>query len=584
MAKKDITGIKAPPPEGQNGPEGPETHVLASLKDFGDDLELNPEESLVVREQRAANAAYQELTGEAEDDPANHPPTVRSSGQSGNMKIIHLSSSGRTVESSPVTPQTVLVHAVRMGFSHIPAVAMAFGGDYRSAQACADAVCAALEPFAAAGLNIQQVRASLLLPPDADAPEICREIGGKPFVILGPCGRGGVGSTYFAAEATNPGRLLVLKTVTVDRTADGRMEPAVRQARDEPALLQKADELVASDEVDNGYQFTQLSVMPFHEGPSLSQLLSSAPGGRLPPKTACWIALCIARELKRLGDVWHLDLKGGNIIIKSDMRAKLIDYGAGRIAPVDKNSVELGIVMHTPEFSAPEMTAASPTATSTSDVYSLLIILYQMLSGEKAVPDSVGNGMSFKPYVVPSQQPTEVGASGAAQRTDLTEQLHPPDTFARITQATYDYKIGQTVEGKQGLLIHINTDDAGDPSGEKRSKIRQVTDWHSPLKDYADAGAKVREIFHDALQNDPGKRPSVARLVADLELVCRKLGVDPESGPVMDEVERDTTRMTGRQITPQALLAAIRHDDTDHYLRRVNTAVPAPEPGYEGAA
>lgn len=444
-----------------------------------------------------------------------------------------------------VSPQTVLVQVIRMGLQRVPAVSDVMNGDYESAEAYADAVCEALQPFVETGLTLAQVRAALLLLPSAIPDKLCVGIGKNDYLILGPCGSGGIGSTYFVSNVRKPGHLLILKRVQVQKTGVATVRDEIELARREPAVLNVAGELIDSEEEDGPTEFAQLSVMPFHEGPSLQSLLKEAPGRRLSPKIACWIALSIARELKRVGNVWHLDLKGSNIIISPELRAKLIDFGAGRIAPRDAKQLSLvGLSQFTPAYSDPEMTGPAVRATATSDVYSLLLLLYEMLSGEPAVPDH------------------ELQRMGPG--------------FANISQAAQAYKVG---DGPQVLSIlrHLNVDDATDPLHESRSKILQVTDWQAPDTEFSDAGFRLRQLFNPALQSGFARRPDLQQLITELERTCRELGVDTEAGPPMNEVPRDGNKLIGRQVTPKALLDSIVQNDVDPFLTRVDRSIKKKE-------
>ncbi len=102
------------------------------------------------------------------------------------------------------------------------------------------------------------------------------------------------------------------------------------------------------------------------------------------PRSAVRLAAQIARALDALhaAGVVHRDLKPGNVMLREDGSIALIDFGMSKDAAQNLELTERGLIFGTPHYMSPEQGHGEPTD-ARSDLYSLGVILYEMLTGGK---------------------------------------------------------------------------------------------------------------------------------------------------------------------------------------------------------
>lgn len=80
--------------------------------------------------------------------------------------------------------------------------------------------------------------------------------------------------------------------------------------------------------------------------------------------------------------VIHRDLKPGNILVTNEGEPKLLDFGIAKLVQADEDATSTGLSFFSPLYASPEQLNGDPVSTST-DVYSLGVVLYEMLVGER---------------------------------------------------------------------------------------------------------------------------------------------------------------------------------------------------------
>jgi serine/threonine protein kinase len=193
------------------------------------------------------------------------------------------------------------------------------------------------------------------------------------YEILGPLGFGAT-SRVDKARDKIIGRTVAIKTLVHSFGAAPQQKQFLREAQivgrlSHPAIVNLFD--VGVEETGIAYL-----VMEHIEGRTLQQVLSESP---VPWPRACSWAADLASALGRAHQcgIIHGDVKPANIMVTDDGHVKLSDFGIARFATQVSGS---GRIMGTPAYLAPEQILGEPHS-SKSDLFSLGIVLYHMLTG-----------------------------------------------------------------------------------------------------------------------------------------------------------------------------------------------------------
>lgn len=205
------------------------------------------------------------------------------------------------------------------------------------------------------------------------------------FEVIRVLGFGGMGAVVKATD-TKLKRTVALKFLPPDIISDPKNAAELRSEAELASRIQNENvvHILSWHEVDNVPFFA----MELIDGETLDQMVKRR--GRLPVHEALRIVSEAAHGLEALHDsgIIHRDIKPQNIMISSDGRVKLTDFGISRTTDaIAHESSKTNAIAGTPKFMAPEQ-ARGEAATKHSDIYSLGATLYFMLTGRSPVDAS----------------------------------------------------------------------------------------------------------------------------------------------------------------------------------------------------
>ncbi len=201
------------------------------------------------------------------------------------------------------------------------------------------------------------------------------------FELLERVGAGSFGYV-FRAHDTELGRVVAIKIPRAGHLACE--EDAARFLREARSAAQlKHPGIVAIHETGQAPDGTFYLVEEFVQGTTLSQRLRSGP---IPFREAAELIAAIADALDcaHQHGVIHRDIKPANILLDSDSRPHLMDFGLAKREADESVMTQDGQVLGTPAYMSPEQARGeSHRVDVRTDIYSAGVVLYELLTGER---------------------------------------------------------------------------------------------------------------------------------------------------------------------------------------------------------
>jgi eukaryotic-like serine/threonine-protein kinase len=241
----------------------------------------------------------------------------------------------------------------------------------------------------------------------------------------------GATSDLYVGESERAGSLVALK-VARDRQDDDQPVDAFRRFLQEYEIAQRIDDpaVVRLHDLGVSDEHAWLVMEYFALGDLRRRMRAT-----LTPRDALRFAAALARSLAKVhaAGVLHRDLKPGNVMLRADNSVALIDFGLSKDAALALDITDTGTIFGTPHYMSPEQGHAE-AVDARSDLYSLGVILFEMLTGAKPYRAENPMAIVYKHRKEPVPQLPERFSAVQPLLDRLLAKL-PADRFADAGQA-----------------------------------------------------------------------------------------------------------------------------------------------------
>lgn len=360
-----------------------------------------------------------------------------------------------------------------------------------------------------------------------------------PYKIIESIGEGGMGAVYLAErddqEFAKRAAVKVIK-----RGMDTNF--VLQRFRNERQILANLDHSNIARLLDGGTTSDRVPyfIMEYVEGQPITAYADTH-GLAVPERLKLFRIVCSAVQYAHSHLVIHRDIKPSNILVTEEGEPKLLDFGIGRLLQADStDDAELtatAVRVMTTEYASPEQVKGEHLTTST-DVYSLGVLLYELLTGHR-------------PYRVSSRNPEEVGNAICEQQ---------PEKPSHAISGQWSVVSGQKERDRQ-----LSKDNGG--------KSIPQTAINNPKLLRGD----LDNIVLKALRKEPQRRyASVDQFSEDIRRHLEGLPVsarkDTLSYRTSKFVQRNKIGVTAAAITLLILIAGIVSTSWEAHKARVQSA------------
>ncbi|MDQ3590462.1 MAG: protein kinase, partial [Actinomycetota bacterium] len=262
---------------------------------------------------------------------------------------------------------------------------------------------------------------------------------GDRYTLLEVLGDGGMARVYLARDNVLD-REVALKVLRDQYGYDEALVERFRREARNAASLNHPNIVQVYDQGrdDDGTYYIAMEYVP---GGTLKDLMAKE--GPLAPKEAAGIAsrVAVALEVAHGRGIVHRDIKPQNVLLSASGEPKVADFGIARAAS-SKTMTETNLILGTAAYMSPEQVKGEPVGPA-SDLYSLGVVLYEMLTGRRPYEAEDPIATAMKHINDPAPHPREANPAVPEDVDALVVRLlakAPEDRYASAAELAEDLR------------------------------------------------------------------------------------------------------------------------------------------------
>ncbi len=252
------------------------------------------------------------------------------------------------------------------------------------------------------------------------------------YEVLSELGKGAMGVVYLAKDPVI-GRMVAIKTIRASNMGDDDAESKefrerfIREAQT-AGILSHPHIVTIHDIGEDPDTQTSFIAMEYIEGKNLKSLLSERAAFSYDQIAEMIAQVAEAIDYAHRKGIIHRDVKPANIIITTDEKVKITDFGIAKVA--SSNLTTTGQFLGTPNYMSPEQVSGAPVD-GRSDIFSLGVVLYELLTHRKPFVGENLTAISYKIVHEDFTPPAELSSEVPAEFNAIVARAMAKDPWNR---------------------------------------------------------------------------------------------------------------------------------------------------------